>query len=65
MSINRTLTEEMIGQNITSRDGITLYINKTNVYPNSNIEAIYKLAGSYEVREAIFLNDHFNYFHGR
>ena len=53
MSINRTLTEEMIAQNITSRDEITLYINKTNVYPNSNIEAIYKLAGSYEVREAI------------
>ena len=53
MSINRTLTEEMIARNITTRDDITLYINKTNIYPDSPIGAIQKIAGSYEARDAI------------
>ena len=53
MSINRTLTEEMIARNITTREDITLYINKTNIYPDSPIGAIQKIAGSYEARDAI------------
>ena len=56
MSINRTLTEEMIARNITTRQEITLYINKTNVFPGSPIGAILKIAGSYEARDAIVSN---------
>ena len=64
MSINRTLTEEMIARNITTRDDIIFYINKTNVYPFESIAAINKcsainkcaaidkIAGSYEARDA-------------
>ena len=56
MSINRTLPEEMIARNITTREDITFYINQTNVYPDSPdspIGAIQKIAGSYEARDAI------------
>ena len=59
MSINRTLTEEMIAQNITTRQEITFYMNKTNVYPDSTIPALHKLAASYEARDALVSVDHF------
>ena len=62
MSINRTLTEEMIARNITTRDDITFYINQTNVYPDSPIGAIQKIAGSYEARDAIIFHDNYRWF---
>ena len=62
MSINRTLTEEMIARNITTRNDITLYINKTNIYPDSPIGAIQKIAGSYEARDAIIFYEIYRSF---
>ena len=57
MSINRTLTEEMIARNVTTREDITMFINKTNLYPDSPIQAIYKIAGSYEARDATIFHN--------
>ena len=57
MSINRTLTEEMIAQNITTRQEIVFYMNKTNFYPDSTIAALHKLATSYEARDVLVSKD--------
>ena len=57
MSINRTLTEEMVAQNITTRQEIAFYMNKTNFYPDSTIAALHKLAISYEARDALVSKD--------